>query len=344
MAVKKDFGTLKNGEKAWLYLLKNENGMEIAVSNYGASWVSAWIPEKGGTKKDILLGYDTAAGYEAGGESIGALVGRNANRIGGAEFTLNGKTYHLSKTQGENNLHSGPDFFHKRLWQVTEEDDSHVVFTLESPEGDQGFPGAMSVRVTYALDNENEVRISYHAEASEDTICNMTNHAYFNLNGHDSGDILSHEVWVDADSYTRTDMDSISTGELVSVEGTPMDFREKKSIGRDIRQDYEALIYGKGYDHNWVINGKAYRKAAEMTAKESKITMEIYTDRPGVQIYSGNFLNNERGKDGAVYQKRGGICFETQTFPDAMNHENFPSPVLRKGEAWETTTAYKFIF
>ncbi len=342
--MKKEFGTLKNGEKAELYLLKNQNGMEIAVSNYGATWVSAWVPGADKRKRDVLLGYDDAAGYEAGGESVGATVGRNANRIGGAEFTLNGKVYHLHKSQGEHNLHSGPDFFHKRLWQVEEEDDSHVVFSLKSPNGDQGYPGAMDIRVTYSLDDENQVRIAYHGESSGDTICNLTNHAYFNLNGNASGDILSHEVWIGADSYTRTDADSIPTGEIVPVEGTPMDFRSKKPVGRDIGEDYEALIFGNGYDHNWVINGEGYRKAAEITGEKSGITMEVYTDRPGVQVYSGNFLNNEPGKNGAVYQKRDGICFETQEFPDAVHHENFPSPVLKKGEAWETETAYKFIF
>ena len=202
----------------------------------------------------------------------------------------------------------------------------------------------MDIRVTYSLDDENQVKIAYYGKSTEDTICNMTNHAYFNLNGEDSGDVLSHEVWVDADTYTRTDADSIPTGEMVSVEGTPMDFRRKKPVGRDIDSDYEALIFGNGYDHNWVIRKEGYRKAAEMTAKESGITMEVYTDRPGVQIYSGNFLNNEPGKGGASYQKRDGICFETQTFPDAIHHENFPSPILRKGEVWETVTAYKFIF
>lgn len=342
--MKKDFGALKNGERAELYLLENQNGMEIAISNYGAAWVSAWVPGADGRKRDVLLGYDDAAGYEAGGEAIGAVVGRSANRIGGAEFTLNGKTYHLAKNQGENNLHSGPDFFHKRLWKVMEADDSHVVFALQSPDGDQGYPGAMDIRVTYSLDDENQVKIAYYGKSTEDTICNMTNHAYFNLNGEDSGDVLSHEVWVDADTYTRTDADSIPTGEMVSVEGTPMDFRRKKPVGRDIDSDYEALIFGNGYDHNWVIRKEGYRKAAEMTAKESGITMEVYTDRPGVQIYSGNFLNNEPGKGGASYQKRDGICFETQTFPDAIHHENFPSPILRKGEVWETVTAYKFIF
>ena len=242
--MKKDFGALKDGERAELYLLKNQNGMEIAVSNYGAAWVSAWVPGADGRKRDVLLGYDDAAGYEAGGEAIGAIVGRSANRIGRAEFTLNGKTYHLTKNQGENNLHSGPDFFHKRLWKTLEEDDSHVVFALESPDGDQGYPGTMDIRVTYSLDDENQVQIFYHGESSEDTVCNMTNHAYFNLNGDDSGDILSHEVWVDADTYTRMDADSIPTGEIVPVEGTPMDFRRKKSVGR-YRGRLRGVDFGK---------------------------------------------------------------------------------------------------
>lgn len=340
--MKKDFGTIKSGEKANLYVLKNGKGMEAAVSDFGATWVSALVPDKDGVKRDMLLGYDDAAGYEAGGEAIGAIVGRIANRIAGAEFTLNGKTYKLFKSQGENNLHSAPDFYHKRLWKTVEEDDSHVVFELDSPDGDQGYPGALKIRVTYSLDEENELRIAYRAEASDDTIFNMTNHAYFNLNGHDSGDILAHQVWVDADTFTRADEYSIPTGEIVPVEGTPMDFREKKPVGRDIDEDYEALNFGNGYDHNWIINGEGFRKAAEVTADQSGITMEVFTDRPGVQIYAGNFLNNEKGKKGAVYQKRTGICFETQNFPDAINHENFPSPVIRGGDVLETVTAYKF--
>ncbi|MDO4313372.1 MAG: aldose epimerase family protein [Eubacteriales bacterium] len=341
--MKKDFGILKNGERVDLYILKNHNGMEAAVSNYGATWVSALVPDKNGVKRDMLLGYDDAAGYEAGEEAIGAIVGRVANRIAGAEFTLNGRTYRLCKNKGENSLHSGPDVYQKRVWNTVEEDDSHVVFELKSPDGDQGYPGAMKIQVTYSLDEENELRIAYRAETSEDTIFNMTNHAYFNLNGQGVGDILNHEVWVDADTFTVADADSIPTGEIALVEGTPMDFRQKKPVGRDIDENYEALIYGNGYDHNWVINGEGYRKAAEITGDKSGITMEVYTDRPGVQIYAGNFLSDEKGKGGVLYQKRTGICFETQNFPDAIHHENFPSPVIKRGDVLETVTAYKFI-
>lgn len=337
------FGTLKNGEITEAYILKNANGMEVCVSNYGATWVSAKIPDRNGSKRDVLLGYDNAAGYEQGGEAIGAIVGRVANRIQGAKFVLNGKTYHLAKNQGENNLHSGPDVYHKRMWKTIEQDDTHVVMGLNSPDGDQGYPGELLIRVTYTLNEENELRIDYRAEASEDTIFNMTNHAYFNLNGHDSGDVLNHSMWVGANTFTRTDKESIPTGEIVPVDGTPMDFREKKTIGRDIDEAYEALIYGNGYDHNWIINGDGFRKAAEISAEDSGITMEVYTDRPGMQIYTGNFLSNEQGKDGAIYQQRHGVCFETQNFPDAIHHKNFPNPVIRGGDVLETSTAYKFI-
>lgn len=337
------FGITDNGRQAQLYLLKNKNGIEMHVSDYGASWVAALVPDKDGVVRDLVLGYDDAAGYEQGTEAFGAIVGRVANRIGGAEFCLNGKTYHLFKNDGENNLHSGPDVYQKRFWEVLESDDTHVVFALDSPSGDQGYPGAVRVQVTYTLTEENEFRLDYHAEADEDTIWNMTNHAYFNLNGHDSGDILEHQVWVDADKYTRADRNSIPTGEFVPVEETPMDFREKHAIGRDIEADYEALIFGNGYDHNWVLNGEGFRKAAEVTSEESGITMEVYTDRPGVQIYTGNFLKDEVGKQGAVYQKRQGICFETQLYPDAINQEDFPSPVIREGETLDTATSYRFI-
>lgn len=340
--MKKDFGVTGNGEHAALYVLKNQNGMEAAVSDYGATWVSALVPDKDGVKRDVLLGYDDVSGYEAGGEAIGALVGRVVNRIAGAEFTLNGKSYHLVKNTGENNLHSGPDYFHKRLWQTLEQDDAHVVFAMDSPDGDQGYPGALKVRVTYSLDEDNCFRIDYHAEAEDDTLFNMSNHAYFNLNGHDSGDILGHQVWMDADRFTDADKASIPTGEILPVEGTPMDFREKKAVGRDIGAEYQPLIFGNGYDQNWCVNGQGYRRAVEVTAPESGITMEVWTDRPGVQIYTGNNLKDEKGKDGAVYQKRDGICFETQTYPDAIHHENFPSPVLRGGETLDTATSYRF--
>ena len=256
---------------------------------------------------------------------------------------LNGNVYHLSKNKGNDNLHSGPDVYQKRLWKTLEADDRHVVFELYSPDGDQGYPGAMNVRVTYELKEDNGLYISYCAESDADTIWNMTNHAYFNLNGHESGTILAHELLVNADGYTETDEGSIPTGRIIPVEGTPMDFRVKKVIGRDIEENYKALVDGNGYDHNWTINGDGFRKAAELTGNESGITMEVYTDRPGVQVYAGNYLNDEQGKAGAIYGKRSGICFETQNYPDAIHHSEFPNPVLLKGEVLKTSSMYRFL-
>lgn len=339
----KEFGTTGKGEAAKLYFMENKKGMQISVSDYGAALINVMVPDKDGVLKDVVLGYDDVKGYEAGDKFFGATVGRIANRIGNAEFTLNENTYTLAKNDNDNNLHSGPDFFNQRMWEAKEADDSHVVFSLHSPDGDQGYPGNVDIEVTYTLTDDNEIKIHYYAVSKEDTIMNMTNHSYFNLAGHDSGDILGQEVWLDADAFTPADEQSIPTGEILPVEGTPMDFREKKAVGRDIEQDYEALNFGTGYDHNWVLNGSGYRKVGEMSSSESGITMEVYTDLPGIQIYSGNFLIAEPGKAGAVYKKRAAICFETQYYPDAVNKEQFEGPVLKAGEVYETTTAYKFM-
>lgn len=341
--MKTDFGTVRDGKCTLLYILKNDNGLEMHVSDYGASWVAALVPDAAGTVKDVLLGYDDAAGYEAGGEAIGAIVGRVANRTRGAAFELNGKVYYLSKNKGNDNLHSGPEVYQKRIWSTVEADEQHVIFELHSPDGDQGYPGAMTVRVTYELKEDNGFYISYCAESDADTIWNMTNHAYFNLNGHESGMIFTHELQVNADGYTETNESSIPTGRIIPVVGTPMDFRVKKVIGRDIEAEYKVLIDANGYDHNWTINGKGFRKAAELTGDTSGIIMEVYTDRPGVQIYAGNYLNDEKGKNGAIYGKRSGICFETQNYPDAIHHSEFPSPVLRAGDILKTTSMYRFL-
>ena len=338
-----DFGVTSKGEEAKLYILSNEQGMEIAVTDYGAALVSVIVPDKDGHPCDVVLGYDEAAGYEEGDLFLGATVGRIANRIGGASFELNGKTYELEKNNNGNNLHSGMDFYCKRMWGVKEAEDDHVAFTLESPDKDQGYPGALHIEVTYTLTVENEVRITYHAVPEEDTIINMTNHRYFNLDGHASGDVMEQEVWIDADAFTRADAESIPTGEITPVDGTPMDFRTKKTLGRDIEEDYEALNFGMGYDHNWVLNNQGgFKKVAEMSSDESGITMEVYTDLPGMQLYTANFIVEAKGKGGTVYHKRQACCFETQYFPDAVHKENFEGPVCRKGETYDTVTAYKF--
>ncbi len=341
----RSFGKNTKGEAAVLYTFENKNGMVMEVSDFGATLYALYVPDKNGTLHDVVLGYDDPIGYEGpSGTFFGATVGRNANRIGKATFTLNGTEYTVDKNDGNNNLHSGLDFYSFRIWNVKETTENSITFALHSPSMDQGYPGALDVQVTYTLTDDNEVKIDYYGIPQEDTIVNLTNHSYFNLNGHASGSITSHMVWVDADAFTRADAESIPTGEITPVEGTPMDFRVKKAVGQDIDVEYEALIFGKGYDHNWVLNNNGkFAKVVEMTADVTGITMEVYTDLPGVQIYSGNFLTEEPGKNGVVYKHRQGICFETQYFPDAINHENFQSPVCKAGEEYKTTTVYKFI-
>lgn len=338
-----DFGATSQGEKATLYTLRNKNNMEIAVTDLGATLVRVMVEDKEKNLCDVVLGYDEAAGYEEGGLFFGAVVGRCANRIGGAAFKLNENTYELVKNDNGNNLHSGPDFYNTRLWTVKETADDHIVFELKSPHMDQGYPGNLTISVTYILTDENEVKIEYRGTADADTIVNLTNHSYFNLNGHASGSVMGQKVWIDADAYTRADRESIPTGEITPVEGTPMDFREAKELGRDIEEDYEALNFGAGYDHNWVLKNEGQlRKVAEMSAEESGITMEVYTDMPGMQLYTGNFITDCTGKDHVMYHRRQAVCFETQYFPDAVNKKNFPSPVLQKGDTYKSTTIYKF--
>lgn len=341
----REFGKNKKGENAVLYTFENKNGMEMQVSDFGGTLFALMVPDKNGVKRDVVLGYDDPIGYEGpSGTFFGATIGRNANRIGKAAFELGGKVYHLDKNDGNNNLHSGLDFWSFRIWNVKEIMDNSITFAISSPDGDQGFPGTVCVEVTYTLTDDNCVVIDYYAKPEEDTPINMTNHSYFNMEGHDSGSVREQFLWIDADEFTRTDAEMIPTGEILPVKGTPMDFRIKKEIGRDIDADYEALNLGNGYDHNWVLNNNGqFAKVAELSSMKSGITMEVYTDLPGVQIYSANYLDHEAGKHGTIYGKNQGICFETQHFPDALNHANFPSSICRKGEEYRTRTAYKFV-
>ncbi len=339
------FGATKEGKETHLYLLENKNGVKAYVTDYGAAIVRLLIPDREGKTRDVVLGYDDAAAYERGTASFGATVGRNANRIGGAQITIDGKTYDLEKNDnGKNNLHSGSNRYNHRLWETEEQDGRHVRFMLHSPDGDQGYPGNLDMYVTYTLDDENMLDIHYEAVPDQDTIINMTNHSYFNLNGHDSGTALRHKVILYADCFTPADAESIPTGEIAGVEDTPMDFRTAKALGDEIGADYEPLRFGGGYDHNWVLkNNGRFDKVAEVISEESGITMEVYTDLPGIQMYSANFLDNEPGKNGAVYGKRSAVCMETQYYPDAVHHENFPQPLCRKGDKYDTHTAYRFL-
>ena len=344
---KEGFGTLKNGENAEKYILTNENGVSASFTNLGGIWLSMIVPDKNGKMEDVLLGRGTAEGCLTLSGHLGEIVGRNANRVGGASFTLNGHTYTLDVNSGDHhNLHSGLNYYRDRLWdtKVEEtEDGIRICFSLFSPDKDQGYPGNADIHVSYTLTKNNSLRLDYFMKADADTVANFTNHAYFNLAGHQSGSVLNQKVWIDADFFTVTDKDSIPTGELVPVKGTPMDFTSLKTIGQDIAADYEPLIFGKGYDHNWALNHPAGELALSLKAVDeaSGRVMEVYTDLPGVQFYTGNMLDGI-GKDGVEYQARHGYCFETQHFPDAVNKPQFPSPFLKAGEEYRTTTIYRF--
>lgn len=341
----KNFDTTKSGQNAKIYTFRNNSGIEMSVSDFGATLLSLKVPDKRGQQVDVVLGYDNLAEYEGNsGTYFGATVGRNANRIGKATFPIGDKLYTLAKNDGENNLHSGPDGYSFRVWQTENRTATGITFVLHSPDGDQGYPGALELRVRYTLTENNTVRIEYEGVPTADTVINVTNHSYFNLNGHSSGSILGHLLWVDADAFLMTDEMLIPTGEIVPVHGTPMDFRTKKTVGRDIEAAYLPLVCGNGYDHNWCLNNSGiFCKVAEVMGDRSGIIMEVSTDMPGMQIYSGNFLRYEQGKDGAIYGQRQGICFETQHYPDAVNHPSFPSPICRSGQTYQSKTEYHFI-
>lgn len=340
---KKEFGQTKKKETASLYTLTNKNGMKAVVSDFGAVLVSLFVPDKNGELLDVVWGYDKVSGYENNGVYLGSTIGRNANRIGKSKYTLNGKEYTLEQNDGQNNLHGGFDGYNARMWEAKlNEADNAVTFALESADMDQGFPGNAHVEVTYTLTDDNAIEISYNAKADADTIFNMTNHSYFNLDGASSDSVLSHKVLINADSFTEADAESIPTGKIIDVTDTPMDFRNYRVIGQDIDADYEPLKFGAGYDHNWVLN-KTTGPVAKMHSDNSKITMEVYTDLPGMQLYTGNFLAGEEGKNGKKYARRSAACFETQYFPDAINHDNFEAPVFKAGEKYETKTTYRFV-
>ena len=345
MAVEKRvFGKARGGEEVLLYTIKNEKGMEVWVSELGAAIVKIIVPDKQGKPADVVLGFDRPEDYYKGG-CLGEVVGPNANRIGGASFVIDGETYHIQKNEGENNLHSHSEKGYQYcVWETTAISDNSVTFAIEDADGNMGFPGNKKVQVTYTLDEENALTLHYHGDSDKKTVLNLTNHVYFNLDGHDSGNVEGHELWMDADYFTPA-VDSIPTGEFAAVAGTPMDFKEAKTIGRDIRADFEQLLAAGGYDHNWVIAGwdGQLKHFATLKAPVSGRVMKVYTTLPGVQLYTGNFLNGEAGKDGAVYQRRAGLCLETQYFPDGVHHENFPSSLFGGQERpYDSVTVFRF--
>ena len=345
-AVRTDFGKLKDGREAHLYTLKSKGGLTVSLTDYGATIVSAVIADKAGNSRDVILGYDDVAGYEAGTCYFGAVIGRSGNRIKNGRFTIGGKTYQLAINNNDNNLHSGPNGFNSRLWEAkVPEGENAVVFSLKDADGEQGYPGNFEVTVTYTLDDDNTLSITYVSTSDADTVSNLTNHVYFNLNGEGNGTIENHIMHLTAERYTPVvDHQAIPTGEIASVKGTPMDFTSPKEIGKEINADFDQLKFLGGYDHNYVIRDEkgSLEKFAECVSPETGICVEAFTDLPGVQFYAGNFLEGVSGKKDSVYVKRGGFCLESQFYPNSINQEGFASPLLKAGEKARTTTAYRF--
>lgn len=350
MSIQKElFGKTSQGEDVFIFTLRNGNGTIAKVSALGAVLVSLLTKDKNGTLCDIVLGYDDVESYEKNKPGFGATIGRNANRIRNASFYLDEKEYKLDKNDGENNLHSGFSGYQHRIWNAVEKEaelGSSVEFGYHSPDGDQGFPGNFDVSVTYTLTEEDSLILCYKGIADKTTIVNMTNHSYFNLAGHNSGNILKQKVKIYADYFTPSDKEFIPTGKILPVKGTPMDFNSLKEIGKEIESEYEALILGKGYDHNWLLRKETEGEvslAAEMEEEESGRFLKVYTDLPGMQFYTANFLDGtEKGKEGCYYQRRSGACFESQYYPNSMNQKEFPSVILKAGEEYETTTIFSF--
>ncbi|MGI9165679.1 MAG: aldose epimerase family protein [Pyrinomonadaceae bacterium] len=344
---KRPFGKLPDGTAVDIYTLKNSNGLEVEITNYGGAVVAIRTPDRRGRKVDIALGYDDPSGYVADTSYFGALVGRYANRIAQGKFRLNGVEYQLARNNGVNHLHGGVRGFNKVVWQAHETPRSDGValeLTYLSKDTEEGYPGNLAVTVTYVLSNANELRLEYTATTDKETVVNLTHHSYFNLAGAGAGDVLRHEVKINADRFTPVDETLIPTGEIKAVKGTPFDFSRATAIGSRINQADDQLVLGKGYDHNFVLNKKAQELslAANVYEPASGRVLEMWTTEPGMQLYTGNFLDKVRGKAGKFDDWRGGFCLEAQHFPDSPNKPAFPTTVLKPGERYTQTTVYKF--
>ena len=330
-----------------LYTLTNSKGMQADIMTYGGILVSLKTPDRGGKLADVVLGFDAIDGYvnDPPPPYFGALIGRYGNRIGGGRFSLNGTEYKLAQNNGPNHLHGGLRGFDKVVWKARTPDAQSLELTYLSKDGEEGYPGNLTATVTYTLTENNELKIDYRASTDKDTVLNLTNHSYFNLAGQGEGDVLGHQIMINADRFTPVDSGLIPTGELRSVDGTPFDFRQARAIGERIDAADEQIKFGKGYDQNFVLGraGSGLELAARVMEQKSGRVMEVLTTEPGVQFYTGNNLNGSiRGKGGKVYDRRYGLCLETQHFPDSPNKPNFPSVVLKPGAQYQTTTVYRF--
>ncbi|HIX67317.1 MAG TPA: galactose mutarotase [Candidatus Anaerostipes excrementavium] len=346
MSVEKiKFGQLPDGRQAHLYKIKNQNSFEVCVTDFGVNIVSIFVRNRYGERKDVALGFDCLEDYFVNDGMFGATVGRNVNRISNAQFEIDGKTYHVPRNRGKHNIHSDKEHgFHKVLWDAEMIGENAVRFTYVSPDGEQGFPGELKISVLYTVTEGDGLIISYHAVSDQKTLINPSNHNYFNLDGHDGVKIEDTEVQILADYFTPVDPDVIPTGEMRNVAGTPMDFRERKSIGKDLLGQDPQLLIGKGYDHNFVIRDPhcGVRKMAEAFSKRQGILMEVYSDLPGLQFYSGNTIKEICGKGGTIYKERSGFCMEPQYFPNSINTKTFDAPVFDAGETYQATVIYQF--
>jgi aldose 1-epimerase len=347
--IRKPFGKTADGQKVEEYILTNRNGTEVGISAYGATVVSLKVPDRSGKFADVVLGYPELNGYESDKVYFGVIVGRYANRIAKGHFMLDGQTYTLARNNGENTLHGGVKGFNKAVWaakQISSVDGQSMEFSHLSKDGDENFPGNLQVTVVYTLTDADELRIEYSATTDKNTVLNLTNHSYFNLAGQGMGNVLAHVLQIEADKFTPVDQGLIPTGELRDVQGTPFDFRKPIAIGARINQDEEQLKLGGGYDHNFVLRRPETGEvslAARVTEPTSGRVLEVWTTEPGIQLYTGNFLDGTiKGKSDAGYQKRSAFCLETQHFPDSPNHPTFPSVVLNPGATFHSITSYKF--
>ena len=343
---KADFDTTVSGKKVALYELKNKNGVEVAITNYGGRIVSIWVPDRNGKFGDIMLAHSSIADYIADqGGNFGALIGRYGNRINQGRFILDGQEYQLPQNNYGHCLHGGDTGFHHRIWDATQPNAQTLVLSCVSPDGEAGFPGTLKTTVTYSLSDDNALQINYEAETDKPTIVNLTNHAYFNLSGDGKTTILDHQLTLNADYYTPVDSTFMTTGEIAPVEGTPMDFRAPHTVGERIDDKFQQLIFGAGYDHCYVLNkmeSGSLDLAATCKDPESGRIMEVYTTEAGVQLYTGNWLNGFEGAHGATFPARSAICFEAQCFPDTPNKPHFPSATLLPGDEYQQITVYKF--
>ena len=341
------FQTVVNGDSTDLYVLKNASGMEVAITNFGGRIVSVMVPDKTGKMIDVVLGFDSIADYINVPSDFGATIGRYANRINQGKITIDGKTIQLPQNNFGHCLHGGPQGWQYQVFKnVNQIDEKTIEMTRFSPDGDMNFPGNVEAKVTFTLTDDNAIKIDFNATSDQKTVINMCNHSYFNLAGDPSQPITADELYVNADNFTPVDSTFMTTGEIVTVKETPMDFTAPKTVGKEINNyDYIQLKNGNGYDHNWVLNtkGDVSQLAAKVVSPSSGVTLEVYTNEPGIQVYTGNFLDGTvKGKKGVVYNQRTGICLETQHYPDSPNKPEWPSVILEPGKTYQSTCIYKF--